>query len=248
MNICHYGCGKIAKFQLKNGNWCCSEFYTQCEAKKNYGKKNGNYKRKFSKKTIQKLKDSLRGKGKLTINDYKEKHPFFYEIEGLKIHPETGEIQVHCKNHKCKNSKEQDGWFTPTSSQISERIRQLEHPEGNDGSYFYCCDECKQDCPLYNNKITSIYNTAVEYNAWRNEVFRRQEKELGYNECEICGNAILNELIVHHEKPKKINFILSLDPDNGIILCGANSKNKCHYKYGHKDECSTVNIANKICI
>ena len=31
--------------------------------------------------------------------------------------------------------------------------------------------------------------------------------------------------------------------------CGLDSKNKCHIKYGHKKgtECSTGNLANKIC-
>ena len=39
----------------------------------------------------------------------------------------------------------------------------------------------------------------------------------------------------------------SLDPDNGIILCGANSENKCHYLFGHKDECSSAQLANLSC-
>lgn len=27
---CQYGCGEEAKFQLKNGNWCCSEKHNKC--------------------------------------------------------------------------------------------------------------------------------------------------------------------------------------------------------------------------
>jgi len=29
-NLCFYGCGNIAKYQLKNGNWCCSETQSSC--------------------------------------------------------------------------------------------------------------------------------------------------------------------------------------------------------------------------
>src|SRR5674476_392922 len=31
---CEYGCGNEAKFQLKNGRWCCEEFHTKCPANK----------------------------------------------------------------------------------------------------------------------------------------------------------------------------------------------------------------------
>lgn len=34
MNICEYGCGKEASFQLKSGKWCCSESHYKCEGYK----------------------------------------------------------------------------------------------------------------------------------------------------------------------------------------------------------------------
>jgi len=187
---------------------------------------------------------------KYDLNNYKENHPFLFKVEELREHPKTSEIQVHCKNHNCSNSKEKGGWFDPTRSQLYERIRQLEHPEGNDGNYFYCSDECKLKCPLFKKTGINIHKrkiyTEYEYQTWRQEVLKRQKDELGFNECEICGNKNINELCIHHEKPQKTNSILSLDPDNGIILCGSNSKNKCHYKYGHKDKCSTGKISSNI--
>ena len=30
IHICDYGCGQEAKFQFKNGKWCCSKYYVQC--------------------------------------------------------------------------------------------------------------------------------------------------------------------------------------------------------------------------
>ena len=50
-------------------------------------------------------------------------------------------IQVHCKNHNCKNSKEQGGWFTPTSNQIEGRARCIE--TGNGGQYQYSVERIK---------------------------------------------------------------------------------------------------------
>ena len=77
---------------------------------------------------------------------------------------------------------------------------------------------------------------------WRNEVLNRQLLELNINNnhCEKCDSEI--NLHVHHEKPRKTHPHLSLDPDNGIILCS-----ECHYKIGHTGNCSTGALANKIC-
>jgi len=37
MNICEYGCGQEAKYQLKNGRWCCSKMCNSCpEMRKKY--------------------------------------------------------------------------------------------------------------------------------------------------------------------------------------------------------------------
>lgn len=32
--LCKYGCGQEARFQLKNGAWCCSEHYNKCSEKR----------------------------------------------------------------------------------------------------------------------------------------------------------------------------------------------------------------------
>ena len=183
---------------------------------------------------------------------------YFSKVEEIRYNPDKSkkkEIQVHCKNHNCKNSKEQGGWFTPTGYQITTRIIALNH---YDGGYFYCCDECKNTCPLFNIRSDPYTNnerpyTQEEYNIWRQEVLQRQFDELGHNECEICGNTNLTELQVHHEIPTKKNWIFSLDPDNGIILCVKKERQPeeetCHFKYGHKTgtECSTGHLASIIC-
>lgn len=188
---------------------------------------------------------------RLTIEKIKERYPLFYKIEEIKYNPNKPgerEIQVHCKNHNCKNSKERGGWFTPTKIQFRERVRALEDLHGSDGSYYYCSDRCKEECPLYNLRHDPFSNNCEffsdnEYRIFRDEVLQRQKDILGHNECEYCENQNINELAVHHEKPRKLYPHLALDPDNGIVLCGSNSQNKCHYKIGHKNDCSTSNLA-----
>ena len=269
--LCDYGCRKVAKYQFKNKKLCCSEYIKGCIIYRNKSSKVHSGKI-ISKKTRKKLREYNLGKRhsketkekmsnshKYSIEDWQEKYPTFTKEEELRYNPENGNIQGHCKYNNCKNSKDNNGWFDVTTDVIYGRAISLEHPEGNDGSYFYCCDKCKKLCPLYHlhgdpyTKTNSPY-TQEEYNIWRQEVLIRQFNELGHNECEICKNKDLTELQVHHEIPTKKNWIFSLDPDNGIILCVRKERQpeeeSCHFKYGHKTgtECSTGNLANRICI
>jgi 5-methylcytosine-specific restriction endonuclease McrA len=194
----------------------------------------------------QEWKEKQKQSQKLTIRKIKNKYPFFSQIEEMRYTPDKPgekEIQVHCKNHNCPNSKEQGGWFTPSYIQLYERIRQLEKDYGNEGCYFYCCEECKQQCPLYKSRGADPFRdleksyTQEEYNIWRKQVLKKDNYE-----CQKCGSK--ENLHCHHIIPVKIEPIFALDPDNGIVLC-----QKCHYKYGHKinTECSTGKLAKKVC-
>jgi len=179
---------------------------------------------------------------RMSISKIKIKYKLFSKIEKMRYNPykqiEEREIQVHCKNHNCPNSKELGGWFTPIKSQMYERIRCLEK-NGTDNSYFYCCDECKIECPLYNLqsdpfKQTENNYTENEYQQFREYVLCRDDYK-----CQYCDDPAT---IVHHERPQKLEPFFSLDPDFAWSVC-----KECHYKYGHKDECSTGNLANVIC-
>jgi len=203
-------------------------------------------------------------KPKITIEKLKMEHSLFYKIEDMNYDPENpNEIQVRCKNQRCSNSKEKNGWFTPTRIQLQERIRQLENINGNGGSYFYCSKYCKDTCRLFKKRVSQLIkedeikagiiedNTpeSGEYEIFRQEVIKRVELEYGKLQCEICGNINIDELSVHHEKPMKTNPEMSLDPDNGWVLCSFGKGNNCHLKVGHSiKECKTGNLANKICM
>ena len=174
-----------------------------------------------------------------SIEQIKKKYSLFAKVEEMKYKPGKEKekvIQVHCKNHKCKNSKDKGGWFTPTKSQINERIRSIYR----DGAYFYCSDGCKIECPLFNSRGTDPFKidiklyTSEEYQTFRQQVLNRENYK-----CEYCGKKANT---VHHIMPQKLEPIHVLDPDYGISCC-----QKCHYKYGHKDECGTGKLASKIC-
>ena len=204
------------------------------------GKNNPMYgkKRVFSKKTRKRMSEG----SKLKIHTLEERYPLFSKVEELRYNPDVkGEIQVHCKNHNCPNSKEQGGWFTPTYGQLIERVRQLENPDGNDGGYFYCSDECKSVCPLFNLRSDPLktndesYYTSSEYQQFRTNVLERDNYK-----CQYCGEKAEH---VHHERPQKLEPFFALDPDLAWSVC-----EKCHYKYGHSNkDCNTGNLANKKC-
>jgi hypothetical protein len=187
---------------------------------------------------------------KLTFTKLQEKYPDLVKIEELKEGP-NGEILAHCKNSNCKNSKENGGYFEPTIYQIGHRNYGI---NANDTYNLYCCEECKHTCLLYGKSATELHNiinenkdipyTPTEYNTWKEEVYYRQriENNIDTNFCEYCHTT--ENLQVHHEIPQKIEPGYALDPINGIIAC-----KDCHYEKGHKKgtECSTGNLASKIC-
>jgi very-short-patch-repair endonuclease len=81
MNICNYGCGLEAKYQMKNGKWCCSKNYQSCQelcrknsdgGKKSYvnGRRIPNLKKPSWNKGLTKESDNRIKKG---VETYKKK-------------------------------------------------------------------------------------------------------------------------------------------------------------------------------
>ena len=211
----------------------CSEETKRKMSKAKIGKKIGPQSKEHKKKISESRKFSLK--------DYKEKYPFFSKIEEMRYNPdkiEEKEIQVHCKNHECENSKEKGGWFTPTSKQFKYRKDNLEN-EGLDRSYFYCSQHCKDTCPLYNLHGDPFKNTELPYTYQEYKVCRGIVLERESGLCEYCGEPATH---IHHIFPVKLEPFFALDPDCCVACC-----EKCHYKYAHKDKCSTGNLAKIVC-
>lgn len=180
---------------------------------------------------------------KRSIEYIKDKYKIFSKIEEMRYNPdkpEEKEIQVRCKNHNCPNSKEKGGWFTPTNTQLYERIRNIER-HGVDNSYFYCSTECKDIYPLFNLHFDpNKKELEGSYKQQEYQIFRLFVLERDNYICQYCGEKAEH---VHHERPQKLEPFFSLDPDYAWAVCS-----KCHYEKGHKDECSTGKLANQVCM
>jgi hypothetical protein len=198
------------------------------------------------KKRSKQFKLNVGEQKRITINQIKKRYPFFSKLEEMRYNPDKPgekEIQVHCKNHNCPNSKEQGGWFTPTGHQFDGRRRALEDKEGNGGSYFYCCQQCRNECPLFNlnayREIQKENRIETQYTEYEYQQFRQFVLERDNYKCQYCGKKAEH---VHHERPQKLEPFFALDPDLAWSVC-----KKCHYKYGHGDYCKTNIIAKKVC-
>ncbi|HUU87207.1 MAG TPA: NUMOD3 domain-containing DNA-binding protein [Candidatus Glassbacteria bacterium] len=186
-------------------------------------------------------KKKISNKLKMRIRDIKIRYPFFSRIEEMRYNPDKPgekEIQVHCKNHNCSNSKEKGGWFTPTRTQFQDRRNWLEN-EGKDICSFYCSNECKNNCPLYNLRIDPFQTEYKSYTTHEYQQFREYVLKRDNYKCQYCGRKVEH---VHHERPQKLEPFFALDPDLAWSVC-----KKCHYEKGHKDECSTGKLASIVC-
>jgi len=171
------------------------------------------------------------------FENLKKRNPFLFMIEDIKI-DKNGDPLGHCKNHLCENSKEQGGWFKLTYLQIRNRITNLNIGTGC-GDYFYCSEECKTICPLYGIRSDPYKKPDKSHTQEENQTFRNHVLNRDNHTCQFCGKKAK---YVHHERPQKLEPFFSLDPDYAWSCC-----EKCHYEKGHSGECSTGNLANKIC-
>ena len=273
-NICEYGCGEIANFRFKNGKYCCSHNASNCKGTRSKTRishkpielianidkicefgcgKLAKFELSFNKRLCcsnnQDLCENRSIVRNITLNKLRFKSPFIFKVEELRENPENeNQIQGHCKNAMCKNSKERGGWFTLEDGQIMHRIYGAER---GDLGYLYCSKDCRDNCPLhgYNPKYDSnrfINGTEIihpytqnDLNIWRKYSFKIQSDQDGFNYCELC--LATDKLHAHHEVPKKTHPHMALDPINCIIVC-----EHCHKKL-HKGDCSTGKLASLVC-
>jgi len=256
---CDYGCKEEGIHILRNGKRCCHESFKKCSAvilkssksrkglTRNLEQKNNisishigqrsfkkglTYNEMYGQEKAENIKEKMRNNKVLTLQKIKKKYSFLFLVEEIIEDPENKLIKVHCKYSECENSKEKGGWFTPSYTQIYERHRALTKPANFEENNFYCSDKCKTSCILY-GKISDPFNSG-DYKIFRNFVLKRDNYL-----CQYCNEKAVH---VHHERPKKLEPFFSLDPDYAWSVC-----EKCHYKFGHKDECSTWNLSQISC-
>ena len=108
IKLCDYGCGQEAKYQFKNGKWCCSNSHNKCSLLKEINiQKNKN--KKFSENHLENLRISRnKRKMKLWSEDQKKKlirngsnNPMFN-----KHHSEKTKKLISLNSTKLKHSEE----------------------------------------------------------------------------------------------------------------------------------------------
>jgi len=103
-------------------------------------------KRKMSVSATDKFKKrpDLRykcGWQRFTLERIIKEYSFLFDYEDIREN-KYGNLEFRCKN--CRE------WFSPTGSQISERIRAIKQNIKLIHQYLYCSEDCKKNCKYYN--------------------------------------------------------------------------------------------------
>lgn len=166
VEICEYGCNKLAKFILNNGKFCCENHYNKCEfqKEKQVNKQKG---RKLSKERSKQIKEyvitRMKNESKEERKKYGSKKRTIFSI--LKLCPEFFEYEEikeleklfygRCSNPNCHHSKEKNGWFILSGRKIEERIEAINKQKYHCDK-FYCSEKCKNEDPNRKKFISEL--------------------------------------------------------------------------------------------
>ena len=188
--------------------------------------------RKLSEETKRKIGDAQIGEKNHMYGKIGENNPLFLDggsydhyvsllfDEEVRRDPDNYKrIQVKCKLDSCRK------WFTPNLDQCCKRKQGID----NGASYFYCSDECKDSCSVYNQRK---YPKGMKLKSKRHEIvdrlFREMVLEKDNYKCVRCEAT--ENLKAHHIEGVVINPMVANDIDNGITFCG-----DCHdWLHGQK--------------
>jgi hypothetical protein len=164
---------------------------------------------------------------KTSVKQYRTSHGSFYvyapRLEFAEIVKESPDGKLVCFCAYCGKG------FLPTVTMINNRIKCLNGVNGGE-SRFYCSDECKGACPIYNRvkypkgfKIASSREVPAEFRQFA-------LKERGYT-CEKCDSTE-NGLHVHHIEGYTEQPMFAADLVNVMVVCKA-----CHNKIHSQPGC-----------
>lgn len=109
-------------------------------------------------------------------------------------------------------------WYVPTRTIVRGRIDVL-NGKRNGETRFYCSENCKQVCPIFNQKK---YPKGFKH-ATSREVdshLRQMVLERDNWTCQICGKTVEEaQLHCHHMDPAAQNPMFQNDTDSCIALC-----------------------------
>ncbi len=171
-----------------------SEKYKIKSKESKIGEKNPNYGKPIHNNTKKSLL--------ITIDKIKKRYPIFYSLENPV--ERGGKIFVSCKFCGVL--------FSPTHTQLYERIRHLERRNGNKKSFMYCCDDHKYKCPL-SNRVNP--EDLTEYKKYYRKVLKETNISIKnnidkVNYIELRGTKYGYQL--DHKYSIKKGFINNIDP------------------------------------
>ena len=108
----------------------------------------------------------------------------------------------------------------------------------------FCCSSNVPKCPYIKRKRQEKYK-----NYFNNESSLEKQKRIDnhkgiwdQNKRKAAAIKSKNQWTDDdHKQPQKLEPFFTLDPDLAWSIC-----KKCHFKYGHKDECSIGNLIREV--
>jgi len=146
-----------------------------------------------------------------SYNKYEQKLKYIEDIDIT----DGGYLKVRC--YHCKE------WMIPTTMESSNRYKSICRVDEGEHN-FYCSDECRSNCSVYNRTIwPKGYN--IKYDNYRADQpeLRQMVLERDGNRCIICGST--ENLICHHLEGILYNPIESADMDLCVTLCFTHHEN-----------------------
>jgi len=215
LHICDYGCGKEAKFQFKNGKWCCSENIHSCQTTKNLISKNtktGMIKKGYTSQIISELTKKGMNNPEVIKKLKNRKHTNETKIQiSLKTkeamsRPEIKEKIIRTNQRIAKQRKIRGDIFIIMTPEIKRKISITRTGK--------CCGK---NNPNYIENLEREYCQIFSDKDFRNMIFERD-----HHTCKHCGitrmlNLIVNKynFCIHHIDYNKKNC----DIYNLITLC-----------------------------
>jgi len=184
--------------------------------KKEYNEKNKQKNKEYYKKYNKFNKEKRRDQNK----KYKNSQASVEHVQKLVKFEEVLDNRIRCKY--CGR------WMTPTVGQVTNR---LQGTEANDNNYIYCSEECKQECPTYNQKkYPKGFKPASSREV--DPTLRQLVLERDNYTCQKCGKYENVKLHCHHIIPVINSPMEANDSDNCITLC-----KECHMKVHKTPDC-----------
>jgi len=125
-------------------------------------------------------------------------------------------------------------WYIPTYISTVNRDASLRNIQKNENR-FYCSEECKRGCPIYNQKLWPKGFKKTTYREVQPEL-RQMVFERDDWTCQRCGERG-GHLHCHHITGVELNPIESADIDNCITAC-----KKCHKWIHSQDGCKQIDM------